>query len=162
MVKMILCMDLEGNIGRDNDLLFKMKEDMKFFKKQTMNNIVIMGYNTWLSLDEMPLPNRMNIVMTKETIYGACSSSDLEGAIRHCEDLPYEDIFIIGGAYVYNQALELNLVDEILVTVVPTVVEDATVKVKLHLLEEFKEKEVVKTFTNEEGLEVTIYKMRKE
>ena len=68
MVKMILCIDSNGSIGKDNDLLFKMKEDMKFFKQQTMGNIVIMGYNTWLSLGEKPLPNRANIVMTDKKI----------------------------------------------------------------------------------------------
>ena len=68
MVKMILCMDLNGGIGKNNDLLFKMKEDMTFFKTQTVGNIIIMGYNTWLSLGEKPLPNRTNIVMTDKDI----------------------------------------------------------------------------------------------
>ena len=52
MVKLIVAIDLQGNIGRNNDLLFHMKEDMKFFREQTTNNIVVMGYNTWLSLNE--------------------------------------------------------------------------------------------------------------
>lgn len=166
MVKMILCMDLKGNIGRGNDLIFKMKEDMKFFKEQTMDNVVIMGFNTWVSIGEKPLPNRMNIVMTTETINNALTSADLKGAIEYCKGLPYEDVFIIGGANIYKQVMKLDLVDEVLVTVVKTEVEDATVRINMNLFEEFIEqfqiKEEIKTFENEEGLEVTIYSMRKE
>ena len=160
MVKMILCCDMIGNIGRNNDLLFKMKEDMKFFKQMTTNNIVIMGYNTWLSLGEKPLPNRANIVMTDEKIKNIQTSTDLISVIKDYEKYS-QDIFIIGGAYVYNQALKLNLVDEILVTVVQTRVEDATVRVDIEWFENFENREIIKTFTNDEGIKVTIWQMRK-
>lgn len=160
MVKMILCIDLNGSIGKDNDLLFKMKEDMKFFREKTKDNIVIMGYNTWLSLGEKPLPNRANIVMTDEKIKNIQTSTDLISVIKDYEKYP-QDIFIIGGAYVYNQALKLNLVDEILVTVVQTRVEDATVRVDIEWFENFENREIIKTFTNDEGIKVTIWQMRK-
>jgi dihydrofolate reductase len=160
MVKMILCIDLNGYIGKDNDLLFKMKEDMAFFREQTMNNIVIMGYNTWLSLGEKPLPNRTNIVMTDEKIKNIQTSTDLVSVIKDYEKYP-QDIFIIGGAYVYNQALKLNLVDEILVTLVRTRVKDATVRVDIELFERFEDKEIIKTFINNEGDKVEIWRMRK-
>lgn len=160
MVKMILCIDLNGSIGKDNDLLFKMKEDMKFFKQQTKNNIVIMGYNTWLSLGEKPLPNRANIVMTENKIKNIQTSTNLVEVINDYKKYP-QDIFIIGGAYVYNQALELNLVDEILVTVVRTRVEDATVRVNIEWFENFEEREVIKTFTNDDDIEVEIWRMKK-
>lgn len=160
MVKMILCIDLNGSIGKDNDLLFKMKEDMKFFREKTKDNIVIMGYNTWLSLGEKPLPNRANIVMTDKKIKNIQTSTDLISVIKDYEKYP-QDIFIIGGAYVYNQALKLNLIDEILVTVVQTRVEDATVRVDIEWFENFENREIIKTFTNDEGIKVTIWRMRK-
>lgn len=160
MVKMILCIDLNGYIGKDNDLLFKMKEDMAFFREQTMNNIVIMGYNTWLSLGRKPLPNRANIVMTDEKIKNIQTSTDLVSVIKDYEKYP-QDIFIIGGAYVYNQALELNLVDEILVTLVRTRVKDATVRVNIELFERFEDRKIIKTFINNEGDKVEIWRMRK-
>ena len=47
MIKAILCCDLKGGIGKDNDLLFHNKEDMKFFKEKTMHNPILMGYNTY-------------------------------------------------------------------------------------------------------------------
>lgn len=160
MVKMILCIDLNGSIGKNNDLLFKMKEDMKFFREQTKNNIVVMGYNTWLSLGEKPLPNRANIVMTEKTIKNIQTSTDLISVIEDYKKYP-QDIFIIGGAYVYNQSLELNLVDEILVTVVQTRVEDATVRVNIEWFENFEKRELIKEFTNEEGMRVEIWRMKK-
>lgn len=160
MVKMILCIDLNGYIGKDNDLLFKMKEDMAFFREQTMNNIVIMGYNTWLSLGRKPLPNRANIVMTDEKIKNIQTSTDLVSVIKDYEKYP-QDIFIIGGAYVYNQALELNLVDEILVTLVRTRVKDAIVRVNIELFERFEDRKIIKTFINNEGDKVEIWRMRK-
>ena len=160
MVKMILCIDLNGSIGKNNDLLFKMKEDMKFFREQTKNNIVVMGYNTWLSLGEKPLPNRANIVMTEKTIKNIQTSTDLISVIEDYKKYP-QDIFIIGGAYVYNQALKLNLIDEILVTVVQTRVEDATVRVDIEWFGNFEKRELIKEFTNEEGMRVEIWRMKK-
>ena len=160
MVKMILCIDLEGNIGRNNDLLFKMKEDMKFFREKTKDNIVIMGYNTWLSLGEKPLPNRANIVMTDKKIKNIQTSTDLVSVIKDYEKYP-QDIFIIGGAYVYDLALELGLVDEILITIVPVEVQGADKKINLELTKEFNKRSVIETFVNESGIKVTIEKWGK-
>lgn len=160
MVKMILCIDSNGSIGKDNDLLFKMKEDMKFFKQQTMGNIVIMGYNTWLSLGEKPLPNRANIVMTDKKIKNIQTSTDLVSVIKDYEKYP-QDIFIIGGAYVYDLALELGLVDEILITIVPVEVQGADKKINLELTKEFNKRSIIETFVNEGGIKVTIEKWKK-
>ena len=159
MVKMILCVDLNGSIGKDNDLLFKMKEDMAFFKEQTKNNIVVMGYNTWLSLNEKELPNRKNIVLTNENILNVETSNDIFKTISKYEKED-KDIYIIGGAYVYNQALELNLVDEILITIVPTVVEGADTKVYLNLMKDFKKKIKVKDFVYKE-MRVSIWSWKR-
>lgn len=163
MVKMILCIDKNGAIGRNNDLLFKMKEDMKFFKEQTQNSIVVMGYNTWLSLGEKPLPNRFNIVLTDKVIEDirVATSMDLRELIKILNRHKERDIYIIGGAYVYNQALEMNLVDEILITVVPLEVMDADTKIDLELTKNFNKRKILKTFVNENGVKVTIEKWNK-
>ena len=99
MVKLIVAIDLQGNIGRNNDLLFHMKEDMKFFREKTTNNIVVMGYNTWLSLNEKKLPNRENIVLTDEIMPNVITSNDIFKVINSYKD-DDRDIYIIGGAYV--------------------------------------------------------------
>lgn len=147
MVKLIVCTDLQGNIGRNNDLLFHMREDMKFFKEQTDGNIVVMGYNTWLSLPNKPLPNRKNIVLTDENISNVTTSNNI---FKILETYSKEDIYIIGGAYVYNECLKLGVVDEILLTIVPTVVKDADVKIDLNLMKDYKNKTKLKEFVYKE------------
>ena len=159
MVKMILCIDLEGNIGRSNDLLFKMKEDMKFFREKTKDNIIIMGYNTWLSLNEKELPNRKNIVLTNENILNVETSNDIFKTISKYEKED-KDIYIIGGAYVYNECLRLKIVDEILITIVPTVVEGADTKVDLSLMKDFKNKTRMKSFVYKE-MRVSIWSWKR-
>ena len=66
MIKVIFCSDLEGNIGKNNDLLFKYKEDMKFFRDTTLGKTMLMGRKTYESLGSEPLPRRLNVVLTKE------------------------------------------------------------------------------------------------
>lgn len=159
MVKLIVCVDLMGNIGRNNDLLFRMNEDLKFFKQQTKNNIIVMGYNTWLSLNEKKLPNRENIVLTDETIPHVITSNDIFKVIN---EYKYDDrdIYIIGGAYVYNECLKLGIVDEILITIVPTVIENADVRVDLSLMQNYRKQEKLKEFIYNE-MKVTIWSWKK-
>ena len=159
MVKLIVATDLKGNIGKDNDLLFHMKEDMKFFKQSTTNNIVCMGYNTWLSLNEKELPNRKNIVLTNENLESVETSNHLFKVIDKYEK-DKRDIYIIGGAYVYNEALRLHIVDEILITIVPTVVEGADTTVDLGLMQEYKKQKKIKEFTYKE-MKVSIWSWKK-
>lgn len=159
MVKLIVAVDLQGNIGRNNDLLFRMKEDMKFFREQTTRNIIVMGYNTWLSLNEKKLPNRENIVLTDETILHVITSNDIFKVIN---EYKYDDrdIYIIGGAYVYNECLRLGIVDEILITIVPTVIENADVRVDLSLMQNYRKQEKLKEFIYNE-MKVTIWSWKK-
>ena len=117
MIKMIVCVDVNGGIGRENDLLFNIKEDMKFFKETTTGHKVVMGYNTWLSLPRKPLPNRENYVLYdgEEEIEGATVLRSMEEVIELGKNY---DIFIIGGAMVYNNIIHSGVLDEAYVTVV--------------------------------------------
>ena len=136
MIKMILCCDLNGAIGRNNDLIFNIKEDMAFFRGKTYHNAVLMGLNTYLSLGSKPLPNRFNIVLTDKPIYvkeNMATTSDLERTIDIYRKADI-DLWVIGGASVYNQCLQEDLVDEVYITVVDEVVEDADTFVFLGLL----------------------------
>lgn len=159
MVKLIVVIDLQGNIGRNNNLLFHMKEDMKFFREKTTNNIVVMGYNTWLSLNEKKLPNRENIVLTDKIMPNVITSNDIFKVINSYKD-DDRDIYIIGGAYVYNECLRLGVVDEILITIVPTIVEDAEVKIDLNLMKGYRKQEKLKEFVYDE-MKVTIWSWRR-
>lgn len=159
MIKAILCCDLKGGIGKDNDLLFHNKEDMKFFKETTEHNAVIMGYNTYLSLGGKPLPNRFNIVLTDKIIEikeNMATTTDLKGTIDIYNKMNV-DLYVIGGAYVYNQCLRMDLIDEVYITVVKEVVKDADTHIDLNLLRNFNKVERIKDVS----YGVTIWKLSK-
>jgi dihydrofolate reductase len=109
MISFIAAIDERMGIGKDNSLLCHIKEDLQYFKKITDGNIVVMGYNTYLSLPKRPLSNRINIVMTTKNI-------ELEGVIVvHSIDELFEkinevnldnkEVFICGGASIYKQLM---------------------------------------------------------
>ena len=159
MIKMIVCTDLKGGIGKNNDLLFHNKEDMKFFKETTEDNAVVMGYNTYLSLGSKPLPNRFNIVLTDKIIEikkDMATTTDLKGTIDIYNKMNV-DLYVIGGAYVYNQCLQMDLIDEVYVTVVKEVVKDADVYIDLNLFKNFNKTERIKDISDK----VTIWKLSK-
>ena len=64
-LNLIFNRNTEGIIGVNNDLFANIPDDLKWFKRHTKDNIVMMGYNTWCSLPKKPLPDRLNIVLTK-------------------------------------------------------------------------------------------------
>jgi dihydrofolate reductase len=122
MVKLIACIGPNGELGKGLDLVYYNKEDMEFFRFTTSGNVVIMGYNTFLSLGSRPLPNRKNIVLTEEFHTSTDKVEFLNASLDKVLEIvqkkyPDKDIFVIGGAYVYNQAISLKLVDELLLTI---------------------------------------------
>ncbi len=92
-------------IGKDNKLIYWLPNDLKRFKALTTGHTIVMGRKTFESLPKGALPNRRNIVLTRSArqFPGCDCYSSLEEALLHCE--PDEDVFIIGGASVYRQAL---------------------------------------------------------
>ena len=84
-----------------------MPNDLKRFKTLTTGHTIIMGRNTFLSLPKGALPNRRNIVLTRsQKAFPGCDVyTSLEEALAHCDR--DEDVYIIGGASVYRQALPL-------------------------------------------------------
>ena len=113
-------------IGRKNELLYHLPTDMKRFKKTTTGHTVIMGKNTFASFPRRPLPNRRNIVLAlphevPEDRGGAEWVNSLQQAFDLCK--ADEEVFIIGGAYVYHQTLPLA--DRLYLTIVDDEPEDA-------------------------------------
>ncbi len=95
-------------IGKDNDLLWHISADMKWFKKQTQQHPVIMGKRTWESLPKKPLPNRTNIVISDQPgdcFDGCVMVGSIEEAIDRMDTS--QENFIIGGGSVYKQFLPL-------------------------------------------------------
>ena len=106
MVSIIVAVAQNGTIGDKNSLLWHIKEDMRFFRTTTSGHAVIMGRKTFESLGSKPLPKRTNIVITRQDVEfeGALTAHSLQEAIAMAEG--DEEIFIIGGAQIYAQALE--------------------------------------------------------
>jgi len=93
-------------IGKDNQLLWHISEDLKRFKLLTTGHTIIMGKKTFESLPIRPLPNRRSIVITdipNEEIEGCIMAYSIEDAISRCN--PEEESFVIGGGSVYSQFL---------------------------------------------------------
>ena len=119
MINIIAAVAQNNAIGYQNKLLYWLPNDLKRFKALTTGHTIIMGRNTFLSLPKGALPNRRNIVLTRKGVKGELAEvreelkdntsldfyASLEEALAHCT--PDEDIYIIGGASVYKQALPI-------------------------------------------------------
>ena len=107
MISIIAAVAKNRAIGFKNKLIYWLPNDLKRFKALTTGHTIIMGRNTYLSLPKGALPNRRNIVLSRsaKAFPGCDVYPSLEEALKHCT--PDEDIYIIGGASVYRQALPL-------------------------------------------------------
>jgi dihydrofolate reductase len=104
MISIIVAVSEDWGIGKNNELLWHISEDLKRFKKLTTGNTIIMGKKTWESLPNRPLPGRTNIVLTdneKETIENAITAYSIKDALSKCGDSG--EVFIIGGGSIYRQ-----------------------------------------------------------
>lgn len=110
MINAIFATDSAGGMGMENGLPWPYnKEDMSWFRRQTIGSTVLMGRKTWESIGSKPLPGRKNVVVSSNMdITGADMVLDgpmdqvLETALHH---YPGREVFVIGGMNVYKQAL---------------------------------------------------------
>lgn len=127
MINIIAAITDNNALGKDNKLLFRLKKDMAHFKNITTDNVVIMGRKTYESIGKT-LPNRVNIVLSRnmksnEDFY---TFDSIEKAIEWSkENYPQKEIFIIGGASVYDKALKDDMVDKLYMTKIKQTVDDA-------------------------------------
>ena len=108
MIAIIAAIDKNNALGFKNRLLFYLPDDLKRFKALTTGHTVVMGRKTFDSLPKGALPNRRNIVLSRSTrleLPGAEVYASLEEALQHCAN--NEQVFIMGGASVYKQAMPL-------------------------------------------------------
>lgn len=118
MISLIAAIGKNFELGKNNDLIWKLKEDLQFFKNTTMNKTVIMGFNTYKSIGKC-LPNRRNVVLSKN-----------KEDVKDINVIVYDNIdelinkelnnnqenFIIGGASLYNYFY--NLADRMYLTLI--------------------------------------------
>lgn len=107
MITVIAAVARNRAIGYKNQLIYWLPNDLKRFKKLTTGHTIIMGSNTFRSLPKGALPNRRNVVLSRRSkdFPGCDVYPSLEKALKSCQ--PDEDIYIIGGASVYEQAVKV-------------------------------------------------------
>ncbi|MBL1280835.1 MAG: dihydrofolate reductase [Fluviicola sp.] len=118
---LIVAMDKARGIGKNNDLMWHLPADMKFFKETTLGHIVLMGRKNFESIPEKyrPLVKRENVILTRNKSYSA-EGCTIINSLGECNDLFSENdertLFIIGGGEIYRLALEANTIDEMIIT----------------------------------------------
>ena len=150
MQKNIIVAIADNNaIGKDNELLWHISEDLKFFKRQTLGWPVIMGRKTFESIGRA-LPGRVNIVISRGFSTGeeVAVAGSLEEAFKIAESTNLEKCFVMGGGQIYSQALQKA--DRLVVTHVHTVIEDADTFFPQIDLETWKVSQRSELFTDEE------------
>tara|TARA_R110002072_G_scaffold218107_2_gene375787 strand:- start:12073 stop:12570 length:498 start_codon:yes stop_codon:yes gene_type:complete len=118
IITIIAAIAKNNALGKNNDLIWHLPADLKRFKKITTGHYIIMGRNTFESIGK-PLPNRTTIIITRNKNYfkdGCLIAHSLEQALEMAKD--EEQVFVIGGAQIYNYAMEHNLVDTLDITLV--------------------------------------------
>ena len=112
MKGILVAISPEGIIGKNNSIPWHYSADLKLFKRLTTGNTVIMGRKTWESLPIKPLPNRRNIVITRNPIEEIDCFQSIDDALQTCEG----DVWFIGGAGIYEEAMKkADLIDMTLV-----------------------------------------------
>lgn len=123
MIKLIAAVSKNGCIGKDNDLIFQDKEDMKHFRETTTGHIVIMGRKTWDSIPEAfrPFKGRENFVITKKTpifdpaLSGATILREVNGKLwKELAHKLDKEVYIVGGGEIYKQTIDFA--DELIIS----------------------------------------------
>ena len=120
-VSLIVAMDKNRGIGKNNDLMWHLPNDMRFFKETTENQLVVMGRKNYDSIPEKyrPLPNRKNIILTRNSNFKARDCDvfySLDDVLVAYANEAEKTIFIIGGGQIYTLALAAGVVDEMFIT----------------------------------------------
>jgi dihydrofolate reductase len=140
LISLIVAASEDNAIGKGNDLLWRLPNDMKFFKNKTWAMPVAMGRRTFESFKGQALPGRLNIVITRQTDFsvpeGVVRVSTLAEAIEAARASNCRELFIAGGGEIYRQAM--SLADRVYLTRVHASFPDADTH-----LEGFEEKDWV-------------------
>ena len=159
-IKIIVAVDSNFGIGYKNDLLFKISEDMKHFKKLTTGHFVVMGRKTYESLPSA-LPNRTNVVLTNDKNFktrenSTIIESNIEKIVNHYRTGKQEKhLFIIGGETIYNQFLPFA--SEVHLTMVHKEAENVDTYFPIEKVSEqgFRLKESRRSFSDEYDCKLT-------
>ncbi|MES2373509.1 MAG: dihydrofolate reductase [Bacteroidota bacterium] len=110
LISLVVAASTNNVIGKNNQLLWSLPNDMKFFKNTTWAMPVLMGRKTFESLGK-PLPGRLNIVITRQKDWkpeGATIVHSLEDAIKAASTADYKEAFVIGGGEIFKEAMTVT------------------------------------------------------
>lgn len=126
IISAIVAVSENNAIGKDNDLPWRLPEDLKFFKRKTDGKPMLMGRKTLASLPGM-LKNRLHIVLSSQKDLqlpeGVVLVHSIEEGLNKLRDTGSDEVFIIGGGQLFAETM--NIIDRLYITEVKTVVEDA-------------------------------------
>ena len=114
-LSMIVAMGQNRMVGKDNKMPWHLPDDLKYFKSKTLNKPVIMGRKTFESIGSKPLPNRPNLIISRNEAFqaeGAIVFNSVEAALAELAD--YAEVMIMGGAQIYAQWIDQ--VDQLYIT----------------------------------------------
>lgn len=126
MISLIVAASTNHAIGKNNQLLWHLPNDLKFFKNTTWGSVVVMGRKTFESVNK-PLPGRVNIVITRQHNWSAdhvTKAKDIDSALVEARKTNCKEIFIIGGGEIYKASM--SLADRIYLTRVHTHIDGDT------------------------------------
>lgn len=109
MISLVVAAAENNAIGKDNQLLWHLPNDLKFFKNTTWGMVVVMGRKTFEAVNK-PLPGRINIVITRQagwTAEDVITATDLNDALKKAEETNCKEIFVIGGGEIYKQSMAI-------------------------------------------------------
>ena len=140
IVSLIVAISNNRAIGKDNQLIWQLPKDMKFFMDSTTSHPVIMGRKNYESIPEKyrPLRNRTNIIITRNKSFeanGCLVVNSIEESLRCMNFRDTEEIFVIGGGEIYKKFLDLNLIDRMYITHIDEFFEGDTFFPKIELSE---------------------------
>lgn len=113
--RVIAAVSRNGVIGINNDLCWRLSDDLRLFKQLTTGRIVVMGRKTFASIGSKPLSNRTNVVMSRFDVPHP-DVRTIHNKLELCELLSGGNVDVIGGAEVYQLALETGSIDEVILT----------------------------------------------
>ncbi len=128
IISMIVAQAQNGAIGKNNEMIWHLPDDLKYFKDQTRHHHILMGRKNFDSLGEkyQPLPQRVNIVITRNKNWqhdGVKVFHDVEEGVKFAQENKEEELFIIGGGEIYK--LGLPIADKLYITEVKANFPDA-------------------------------------
>lgn len=123
MISIIAAVTRDMGLGKGDELLYRLSDDMKHFKSLTMGHAIVMGRKTFESFPKGPLPGRRNIVISRNPEYKA-DGAEIYMSLADAIEAAHGDCYVIGGGSVYREAMEMA--DELYMTLIDAPSPDGT------------------------------------